>query len=358
MSDIQKFLSPISPEKPSGDDMGFSAEFDAIKRAREEDDPSLQQGEWQTAIKEADWSSVVSISEKLLLQKTKDLRVVGWLLEGWTKREGFGGLARGLDLLSGICETFWHSVYPRMEDDESGDQELRAGNIAWIISNSCELARQVPLTNTDSGRYGLLYWDAANKLANDIRRSPNDAASLSRGRLTLDDFNAARVSTPPDFYENLFADVNACRDSLDALAPTLDQCFGADNAPSVTPLRQLLETIEDLVRRFAGDAGADIAHSEPVAVTEELPQTTEPTEVTSVSGPITSRQQALAQLKVIAAYFRETEPHSPVAYLADKAAHWGNQPLHVWLKAVVKNNETLLSLEEMLGVNEDGGKSS
>ena len=44
-------------------------------------------------------------------------------------------------------------------------------------------------------------------------------------------------------------------------------------------------------------------------------------------------------------FFRRTEPHSPVAYLADKAASWGEMPLHVWLKRVIKD-ETILSQVE------------
>jgi type VI secretion system protein ImpA len=41
-----------------------------------------------------------------------------------------------------------------------------------------------------------------------------------------------------------------------------------------------------------------------------------------------SRAQALAQLRLVAGYFREHEPHSPVAYLAERAAQWGEMPLH------------------------------
>jgi type VI secretion system protein ImpA len=52
----------------------------------------------------------------------------------------------------------------------------------------------------------------------------------------------------------------------------------------------------------------------------------------------------------VAAFFRATEPHSPVAYLADKAARWGEMPLHAWLRAVVKDEAALAQLEEMLGV--------
>jgi type VI secretion system protein ImpA len=67
-------------------------------------------------------------------------------------------------------------------------------------------------------------------------------------------------------------------------------------------------------------------------------------------GPLESRAQALAQLREVAEFFRRTEPHSPVAYLAEKAAHWGEQPLHVWLRSVVKDDASFAHIEEMLGV--------
>jgi type VI secretion system protein ImpA len=67
-------------------------------------------------------------------------------------------------------------------------------------------------------------------------------------------------------------------------------------------------------------------------------------------GPLQNRAQALAQLRAVAEYFRRTEPHSPVAYLAEKAAHWGEQPLHVWLRALVKDDASFAHIEELLGV--------
>ena len=69
-----------------------------------------------------------------------------------------------------------------------------------------------------------------------------------------------------------------------------------------------------------------------------------------VAGALQTRAQALAQLRAVAEYFRHTEPHSPVAYLAERAATWGEQSLHVWLRGVVKDPAVCAQLEEMLGV--------
>jgi type VI secretion system protein ImpA len=70
------------------------------------------------------------------------------------------------------------------------------------------------------------------------------------------------------------------------------------------------------------------------------------------SGPPRTREQALQQLRDVAAFFRRTEPHSPVAYLAEKAVSWGDMPLHEWLRKVVKDQSSMAHLQELLGLEE------
>ncbi|MFA1589666.1 type VI secretion system protein TssA, partial [Achromobacter ruhlandii] len=93
-------------------------------------------------------------------------------------------------------------------------------------------------------------------------------------------------------------------------------------------------------------AGAPATRMEPTLTAADLP----PTASVAARGPLQTRDQALAQLREVAEFFRRTEPHSPVAYLADKAASWGEMSLHLWLRTVVKNGEALSGLEELLGV--------
>jgi type VI secretion system protein ImpA len=69
-----------------------------------------------------------------------------------------------------------------------------------------------------------------------------------------------------------------------------------------------------------------------------------------IGGPLRTRAEALQQLRAVADFFRHTEPHSPVAYLADRAAQWGDMPLHDWLRAVVKDQAVLATMQELLGV--------
>ena len=71
-----------------------------------------------------------------------------------------------------------------------------------------------------------------------------------------------------------------------------------------------------------------------------------------------TRSEALQQLREVAAFFRQTEPHSPVAYLAEKAVKWGDMPLHQWLQEVVKDSSAMGHLNELLGLPGAGHEGS
>jgi type VI secretion system protein ImpA len=70
-----------------------------------------------------------------------------------------------------------------------------------------------------------------------------------------------------------------------------------------------------------------------------------------IAGPLRTRQDAINRLKEVAAYFRQTEPHSPVSYLVERAVKWSQMPLESWLASVIKDSTVLDSLRETLGVD-------
>ncbi|MFY3854228.1 type VI secretion system protein TssA [Achromobacter xylosoxidans] len=200
MSDIDALLQPIAGEAPCGADMVFSAEFDAIREARRHDDPHLDQGDWVIDIKEADWPQVIRICTEVLTERSKDVRVAAWLAEAWAKTRGFAGLRDGFLLVDGLCRRYWDGLHPVPDE---GDVQQRVGNLAWLLSRSQQLVRELPLTQSEGGRFGAVLWDSATQLANAIKRAPQNAADLTRGKVTLDQFDAARRDTPPAFYSEL-----------------------------------------------------------------------------------------------------------------------------------------------------------
>jgi len=63
-----------------------------------------------------------------------------------------------------------------------------------------------------------------------------------------------------------------------------------------------------------------------------------------------NRQHALQVLQEISDYFEKNEPHSPVSYLLRKTIRWSQLPLHEWLDQVIKNDNPLEAIHELLGV--------
>lgn len=336
MPELEDLLTPISEAAPCGEDMSFSTEFDVIQEARRADDPSLEQGEWITDLKSADWPAVSTKCAQLLQQRSKDLRLAGWWAEAEAQTRSFAGLADGYRLVAGLCDRYWGQVHPLAED---GDEEQRIGNLGWLLGNSIAWLRALPLVDAAQGRFGLGDFEAAH-----ARRGDEDDNAP-----TLEMLEAARRGTSHEFYMALMAAVPDCRQALAALEQSVDARLQHDG-PSFSAVRDQLNHLHDTVLRFARDAGVLVEGG--AAVAEGGVGSDSMTAAMGGNGPLGSRKEALAQLRRVAEFFRRTEPHSPVAYLADKAARWGEMPLHVWLKRVIKDDTALSQIEELLDIDE------
>ena len=334
MQQLDALLEPIDGPGRGGEDLSFSPEYDAIAEARRADDPSLEQGEWVTELKQADWPAVERLAAELLGTRSKDLRLAGWWAEAQAHNHGFEGLARGYRLVAGLCDAYWDELHPLAAN---GDQEQRIGNLAWLITHSTRWLRELPLMQSPRGSWGLADIEAAASRAAGAD-GPDSAA-----------IDAARHDTPHQFHVRLVEMLDECAAALAAMEASVDARLGMDG-PSFASLRETLEHVRSTGRRFAREAGVLLDGTEPVATAgdDATPGASPATAAQSPAGPIASRQEAIARLREVAEWFRRNEPHSPVAYLADKAAHWGEMPLHVWLRRVVKDHGTLEQLEDLL----------
>lgn len=354
MLNFNQLLEPISDASPAGEDLAFSAEVDAINHARKFDDPSLDQGEWVVALKEADWGFVFEHCVQLLDSKTKDLRLAAWLSEAAAKTRQFEGLAAGFELLAGLCERYWDSVHPVVEDD---DLTQRSGNLAWLLTRSTQLVKEIPLTEGRGSAYSWIDFESARARANQALRTGETVRS-SEAHPDISVLEAARRKSSKGFYKDLLDSALHCQETLVKLERALDLRLGLEG-PSFRTLRDAMDSVVPTIERYASEAGVTTARTEagsaakkPSAEHAAKSGSDEPRAVQAleIDAGISDRAQALAQLRLVAEFFRRTEPHSPVAYLADKAAHWGDLPLHAWLKTVIKDPASLASIEEMLGV--------
>ena len=355
---LAQLLQPISTSQACGEDISFSSDVDEIVRARLADDPTLDQGAWVTALKEADWPFVASRCAALIEGRSKDLRLAAWLAEAHARTRGFRGLGDGYALLAGLCRRYWDGLHPAIED---GDTEQRVGNLYWLLTRTPQLVKEIAVT--ESGAISMGSFDTARQRLNAASAAAADnagwgtpAVALAEGP-GLAELDAERRRNSPQFNDGLLADARYCLASLQELERAVDEQLGADGPGFGAAREALLNAIgfiEPLATPAAADEGAPYADGAPgdasiAGMNVGGPGVGAVGSRGAHGGPPQSRAQALAQLRQVAEFFRRTEPHSPVAYLAEKAAGWGELPLHLWLRTVLKEPGAIAQMDELLG---------
>jgi len=294
----EDLLVPVSAGQPCGEDVSFDECMDAIAAARRQDDPTLEQGEWAATLHTADWPLVASRCAELLRSRSKDVRLAVWLAEARAHTHRLRGLGDGFHLLASLCERFWQDLHPL---PEGGVHELRSGNLAWLLGRTPSLVRDYPAEG-------------------------EPAACLQ--------------------------DAQYCLAGLQQLQAVVDARLGADGPAFGLAREAVQRAVEQAALAVASDGfGAGVEQDVDAG---PGPGSWPEAEGATGGKPVMpqSRVYALAQLRLVAEFFRRTEPHSPVAYLAEKAAKWGELPLHEWLRAVVKDPAQIAQLEELLGASQ------
>lgn len=347
-------LAPISSNQPAGEDLSYSRLFDEIREARRADDPLLKQGDWETGIKVADWNCVSQLCESALQRETKDLQLAAWYLEALVRRQDFAGLSFGLQVLLGLVEQFWETLYPQFDPH---DLDERISKFEWLNKQLSSVVREVPLTSAQHGGYGWYAWHESREVKNlGLKDTQQRDAAIVAGKLSDERFDKAARDSGQAFYAGLAAAVGAARTDLERLENSLEARMG-QHSPNLADLRRALAECEDVVVQMQAQWGGADTHTQQQAAPQGVPGNSAAAGMASGAtvsiGAITSRSEALSALRQVAQYFRINEPHSPVALLAERAARWGDMPLEAWLASVIKDSGTLHQLNDLLDVHRD-----
>ncbi|TCB53900.1 type VI secretion system protein TssA [Acinetobacter terrestris] len=364
--ELEALLKAISVEAPCGMDCSFSNEFHAIKKAKTQDDPLLDQGDWIAEPKQADWNFVNSKATELLTERTKDIRLYSWLIEAWSKLYGFEGVAKGLELTQRSLSDFWMLLHPEIEDD---DLDQRLGLLQGLINQLPVSIKNIPVVNA-SPFYSLMDYEALLHQKN-LRRKhteDNDEVNLNS---SLEQFEQALFNSSKSFqYKNYQVYLEILK-QWNILKDVLDGLMGLD-APSFAVIDSQLESIHSSLKKIYkadafGSLEEDTNKINPESGTKISPEAIHsPIEIEStittrhpqkfqpqLQNHVANREQAMQVLQDIADYFQTNEPHSPVSYMLHKTIKWNQMPLHEWLSQVIKNENPLETVHELLGVQKN-----
>lgn len=361
--ELEGLLKVISDEAPCGIDCSFSNEFYAIKKARIQDDPLLEQGDWVAEPKQADWAFVSSQSIELLTEKTKDIRLYGWLLEAWSNLYGFEGIAKGLELTQQSLTEFWMLLHPEIAED---DLDQRLGLLQGLINQLPVLIKKTAITNTAIS-YSLMDYEALLHQQNLRRKHAEDYDDVPTNT-SLEQFEQELFNTSKSFqYKNYQAFLEILK-QWNILREVLDGLMGVD-APSFAAIESQLESLHSNLKKIykteafglqPAMATADSVEEKSAVDQQTSTQLTEHIAVAAsainqpfqphIQSHVANREQAMQVLQEISDYFQLNEPHSPVSYMLQKTIKWSQMPLHEWLAQVIKHEDPLEAVHEILGV--------
>lgn len=320
-------LNPIPGENPSGKNLRYDLVYDKIREARREEEAGPL-GDLHD-VKKADYAQVIKLATEVLSTRSKDLQVGAWLTEAVLVREHVAGLREALDLLKGLLETFWDTVYPEIEDD---DVEIRSAPLGWVGSKLGDTVRRLPITKS---KLDLFKYQESRRVGYEKDCEGNDAKMAARNtaveekKCTGEEFDDAVRATGDTYYEKLSGNLISTLASLEALGTLSDEKFGRD-APNFANLRSGLEEMQDMVRQYYKPVveEPEAAHEERAEeVQEETAATSAPGGAAAKKRVLTSdpvdRDDAVQRVNVVAGYLRRERPQDPVPYLLSRAVRWG-----------------------------------
>jgi type VI secretion system protein ImpA len=350
MIDLEKLLSPLAGDAPTGIDLRATSEdatFATIDDLRREVDPALD----DAGGKAANWPAVGRACQQALTNQTKDLQLAAWFCEAAGHTEGFAGVRSGLRLVRELLDRYWDQLHPGV-GPEGIDLPVRARWLLWLSSPKGLLPslRRIGFLGESQKREEWLSWEAwleAQRLeeaaaANQARYEEMIAA----GAVSREKWNAALSVTPPARLHEEREALRGCEAELQALDKFCQARFGSDEAPAFVDLRGLLSDIRQWLDKQVGGGQEAAAPAETSGLTAPAAGG----RGAVASGPIATRQDALVRLREVAEFFRRTEPHSPLSHLIERAVRWGGMSFEELLRDVVKSNDALAQVWETLGI--------
>jgi type VI secretion system protein ImpA len=328
---LEALLAQVSDGAPAGENLRLDASPASVyftlkdKRSTARAAEKRAEIDGKSAGLASDWQQILSIAGRALTERSKDFEIAAWLTEALVRVHGFAGLRDGLRLLRGLTEDYWESFWS-LEDEEGLETRLAplAGlNGVGTEGTLTQPLRKVPVAlSSEGGAFAAYHYDDARALAQ-IEDPELRARREPLVEVTMERFMAAVNSSGGAFYVELLGDMREALVELDQLSEVLQKRAGAD-APSLSDIRAVLSSVCDTVEYFSKEVVARMRERN-VPSTSGGGAATGGSESKS-SGGTGSREEALRLLLQVADYFRQHEPHSPIATSLDEMVRRARMP--------------------------------
>lgn len=311
--DFADILNTLDSRLPCGDDLEYDADFLQLQQAAAGRDEQ-QFGSTIIAAQPPDWREVERLA-RALLERTRDLRVIGLLTCAWTEIRGLPGYADGLALAVDTLERYWEPVHPRL-DSVGEDDPMPRMNALAAFGDMLGCARSVRSASLVNGVHGQLSLRDTEALLDGSRQ---DADCYPGGRPRV-------VARLREAWTQREADVLALASAADALRRVqklVTDKLGVAWTPDYTAILRTLDVVLDAARDTP-NAAPETSDAPPENAAAPAAET-----LASQAAPaagmrwqdarIQSRDEAMAMLGKVCAYFEANEPGHPAPYLIRRA---------------------------------------
>ena len=305
MIDVDALLAPVSEAAPCGEDLEYDAQFMALEQAAR-GKAEQQFGDTVVAAEEPDWGRVVDAATELM-GRTKDLRVATYLARGLARTTGPAGLGRGLQLLHGLCATYWDQLYPQLDPDDNFDPVMRMNALAPLAHPEAGLRelREAPCVRTRGGSIAVKQIEYALSMAEAPagQTVPSETEVLAAFREAAD--------TDPGFVEG----IRQASQQANALQNWLNERVGSDQAVDLRPLRVILTAVTKLVDQVAAVSDAAAAVGDGEAAEGGVAGAVR----VVAAGELRSREDVVRALDRMIEFLERNEPTNPAPLLLRRA---------------------------------------
>ncbi len=306
---------------PSGENLEYDADFIMMEIAAQPGQ-ERQAGEEIIAAQDPDYADVVA-KAMAVMERSHDLRAGVILAGAILNTDGISGFADATGYLRGCLEQYWDTCHPQLDPDDDNDPTMRINAIKGLgpteVLGGNDLVlrslRRAPLTRSRTfGRLSL----------RDIQIAHGEIPPVA-GQTTVDkpSVKAAFEDSSEEFITATLAAARASLANLkaiDKVFATQTPGFGPDLDETVKAMQQIVRLMGEYVQTDAPavETGAT-EEDEDMPADAPRARAAAPRSGGGAPGVVATRDDVIAAIDAITAYYRNFEPSSPLPILLARA---------------------------------------
>lgn len=322
-------LEPIEENAPCGPDLEYDPDFLKMETAASgTQDHAI--GDSVIKGEAPDWKGALRLARELL-KRTYDLRVAVIHAQALIAIEGYPGFAQGVSLILQLLNSFWDTLHPELDPAEGNDPIMRANVLSALNDRRTTIAQIRNANLIESRIFG-------NWSLNQIGMARGEVevpAGMDRPDIAA--FDAAIREADK---EGLIATINAVETAITAVEQIRD-FFSQHGGLVVDDLRrELKQALHYLSPALDSDDHEKDASDEDDEEEDEGSNAKSGGKKEAFSGKITNRTDVLRALDEICAYYKRSEPSSPVPLLLGRARRLVDLDFYSIIKDLAPDGES------------------